>query len=173
MIMLQYFILTLPGAILHDLSSLGKLINKLYKVNVNLLTTESSLFFLCNNNRVVLNHEAYDKQWQMCNNATLMIMFSYLSQTAPRTGNSTMHFLSVHSQQQQQHNNLYTYLLSFISCTFASSQELLTPFNTYDDKDLVCLSMTCLKQYVLPDIGSLAMQRMLGRGMTINCCNVS
>lgn len=26
---------------------------------------------------------------------------------------------------------------------------------------------------VLPDIGSLAMQRTLGRGMTINCCKVS
>lgn len=26
---------------------------------------------------------------------------------------------------------------------------------------------------VLPDIGSLAMQRMFGSGMTINCCNVS
>lgn len=28
-------------------------------------------------------------------------------------------------------------------------------------------------QCVLPDIGSLAMQRMLGRGITINCCKVS
>ena len=26
---------------------------------------------------------------------------------------------------------------------------------------------------VLPDMGSLAMQRMLGRDMTINCCKVS
>ena len=26
---------------------------------------------------------------------------------------------------------------------------------------------------VLPDNGSLAMQRMLGSGMTINCCKVS
>lgn len=33
------------------------------------------------------------------------------------------------------------------------------------------LSVWCVG--VLPDIGSLAMQRMLGRGMTINCCKVS
>lgn len=33
--------------------------------------------------------------------------------------------------------------------------------------------MSDVWECVLPDIGSLAMQRMLGRGMTINCCKVS
>lgn len=40
----------------------------------------------------------------------------------------------------------------------------------------VCLfpqTLRCVWECVLPDMGSLAMQRMLGRGMTINCCRVS
>lgn len=42
-----------------------------------------------------------------------------------------------------------------------------TFYNT--GKVRVCDVWVC----VLPDNGSLAMQRMLGRGMTINCCKVS